>query len=84
MAASEIKGERPFPSLNYQLQIQPGPTFIEMPGQLADREAAVKMRVSESLSHGVQRIGYRSVMALGDAPAEPLRGFNRAAHSICP
>ena len=83
MAAGEVKGERPFPGFEHQLQTQAGPTFVEMPGQLADGEAAVKMRVSESVPHGVQRIDHRIMMPLRDAPAEPLRGLNLAAHSTC-
>jgi hypothetical protein len=79
MIACEIKGERPLPSLKYQPQTQPGPAFIETPGQLADGQAAVKMRVSESLPHGVQGIGHRSLMALGNVLTEPLRGLNRTA-----
>jgi len=84
MAAGEVKGDCPLPGFKYQPQIQPGSTFVEMPGQLADGEAAVKMRVSESVPHGVQGVQHHSVMPLGDAPAKPLRGFNLAAHSNCP
>src|ERR1035438_4212968 len=83
MAAGEVKGERPFPGFEHQAQTQPGSTFIEMLCQLADGEAAVKMRASETVPYRVQGIDHRSVMALRNAPAKPPRGLNLAAHSIC-
>ena len=83
MVAGEVKGERPLPGFKYEAQIQPSSTFVQVPGELADGEAAVQMRVSEPVPHGVQGIDHRNVMPLGDAPAKPLRGLNLAAHSTC-
>jgi hypothetical protein len=83
MASGEVKCKCPFLGFEYQTQTQPGPTFVEMPGQLADGEAAVKMWIAESILHGVQGIDHSIVMSLGDTPAEPLRSLNLAAHSNC-